>query len=251
MKNVTLIAVESVFALLNILLYSSLSIASEQAQSVQVALLFIFVLVSFKMKFGKVAHWLSVTLFLIALFSIVFVVPWPIPNVAVTVAFGFYLAKRRHQMFEMLPQFCSQKEILIALLAAVVSISGVLLWYYLLKDPGDRPSFVLHYSLLIRILIIVVFAILNAYAEEFIYRGLVFDALSKKIRRMEFVNFLQAIAFGILHFRGIPSGVVGCFLAFIFAYLMGWLRIRSRGLFIPWLAHAITDAGIAILVITN
>jgi hypothetical protein len=54
-------------------------------------------------------------------------------------------------------------------------------------------------------------------------------------------NFAQAFFFGIWHYHGIPSGVSGVCLAFVYGVLMGYLQDCGSGLFLPILAHTIAD----------
>ncbi len=92
------------------------------------------------------------------------------------------------------------------------------------------------------------YAMLNAAVEEVIWRGVAMQALESAVGRGALACLLQAIAFGVWHYRGFPSGVVGSALAGIFALMMGILRMRGRGLLAPWLAHVLADTTIFVLV---
>jgi len=92
----------------------------------------------------------------------------------------------------------------------------------------------------------VVFAVLNALAEEFVYRGIVLQALLPAGSGAAIV--LGAIAFGSIHLGGIPSGWWGVAMASAYGGALGWLRIRSHGLAAPVIVHIAADVVIAHLV---
>ena len=56
-------------------------------------------------------------------------------------------------------------------------------------------------------------------------------------------NLAQAAVFGILHYYGIPSGLAGVGLTFIYGWIMGLLmnHVGGGGLFLPIAAHTIAD----------
>ena len=95
---------------------------------------------------------------------------------------------------------------------------------------------------------VLAFAMLNAAFEEVIWRGVIMQSLESAFGRGALVCVLQAVGFGVWHFRGFPSGYLGSALATIFALMMGVLRMRGRGMLAPWLAHVCADTTIFILV---
>jgi hypothetical protein len=56
-------------------------------------------------------------------------------------------------------------------------------------------------------------------------------------------NLAQATIFGIWHYHGIPSGIPGIVLTFLYGWLMGVLMVEvgNGGLCLPIVAHAIAD----------
>ena len=52
---------------------------------------------------------------------------------------------------------------------------------------------------------------------------------------------LQAVLFGLLHYRGVPSGPVGVVMAGGWGFLLGWLRRHTGGLVTPLAAHVAAD----------
>ena len=59
---------------------------------------------------------------------------------------------------------------------------------------------------------------------------------------------VQATCFGIWHYRGFPSGWMGMGLAAVFAGMMGVLRMSSRGMLAPFVAHALADLTIFAMI---
>jgi membrane protease YdiL (CAAX protease family) len=92
------------------------------------------------------------------------------------------------------------------------------------------------------------FAVLNAAFEELIWRGVLMYAVESAVGPGYRAWLLQGIGFGIWHFQGFPRGWVGVGLAAIFALMMGALRIRSKGMLAPFIAHVFADVTIFSLV---
>jgi membrane protease YdiL (CAAX protease family) len=96
-----------------------------------------------------------------------------------------------------------------------------------------------------------VFSIVNATAEELMFRGAFLSALTSAGVRPSVALFVQAVYFGLFHYRGVPSGGSGVVLAFVFAVVLGYLKTYSRGLLAPCVAHALTDVSIGLLVLAD
>ena len=59
---------------------------------------------------------------------------------------------------------------------------------------------------------------------------------------------IQALAFGMLHYKGFPFGLSGSVLAVLFALMMGFLRIKTGRLFYPWIAHFTANVMMGLLL---
>jgi membrane protease YdiL (CAAX protease family) len=94
------------------------------------------------------------------------------------------------------------------------------------------------------------FSMLNAMIEEGAYRGVIQHGLEATIGLGIAALVLQAAAFGALHLNGFPRGWVGVGLAAIYGLMMGTVRRRSDGMLAPWIAHVLTDAVIAAIILT-
>lgn len=142
-------------------------------------------------------------------------------------------------------------EVAIAAVFAVAAVAALLIWTALarpdLADLQARLPTGLSLPLLVGTGL--TFAVLNAIAEEALFRGILQDALASALRSTPLALTLQAVAFGLAHFQGFPRGWSGVALATLYGAMMGGLRLRTGGILLPILAHVVADATIfAILV---
>ena len=127
---------------------------------------------------------------------------------------------------------------------AVVVISSVALavWYLLTSpDLEIYSEFFPQIEFWKLISLGVLFSVTNALVEEAVYRGILWDGLGKLISDIKIVIILQAIVFAVAHLWGIPNGIIGMFLAFIYGIFLGTIRYLSRGLLMPILTHIAAD----------
>jgi len=89
----------------------------------------------------------------------------------------------------------------------------------------------------------VVFTLVNATLEEFVFSGVLFDALQSQ-RGNRVTLAATALLFGLGHLHGYPPGVLGACLAALFGLAMGGLRLWTSGLALPIIAHMAADATI-------
>jgi len=86
-------------------------------------------------------------------------------------------------------------------------------------------------------------AALNAFTEEITYKASFLSVLESPVGKRQAV-YMVAAYFGLMHFYGIPYGVIGVLLA----AFMGWLLAKSmqetRGLFWAWFIHFLQDVWI-------
>jgi Type II CAAX prenyl endopeptidase Rce1-like len=66
---------------------------------------------------------------------------------------------------------------------------------------------------------------------------------NNKIHRNVVTNVAQAAVFGMWHYHGIPSGMTGVALTFVYGWIMGVLKeqLGGGGLLLPVLAHTVAD----------
>jgi CAAX protease family protein len=92
------------------------------------------------------------------------------------------------------------------------------------------------------------FAAANAAAEEVFFRGAFMAGLTE-VAGLAIALAIQAASFGLLHLAGFPSGWVGVALAAAYGTMLGLLRIQSRGLMAPWVAHSLADLAIISVIV--
>lgn len=87
---------------------------------------------------------------------------------------------------------------------------------------------------------LVLFAALNAFAEESIFRlALVLPWLGKLPTPS--ICLYSALLFGLPHFAGMPDGLLGASLAGLMGYVLCRSLIETRGLFWAWFIHMLQD----------
>jgi len=132
-----------------------------------------------------------------------------------------------------------------AAIVAVGSAVSLLLWLKLARpDVKWAAGLIPMWSPARLVLLGVGFALFNAALEEMIWRGVVFDALERTRLPTVPVVLIQAVSFGVAHLHGFPSGSVGILLASVYGAILGVLRAQTRGLLVPFVAHAFTDFSI-------
>jgi membrane protease YdiL (CAAX protease family) len=95
-----------------------------------------------------------------------------------------------------------------------------------------------------------VFALVNAFSEEVVYRGIVQESLTRSMSNLWIVIVLQASAFAAVHAPvGFPNGLLGYLMTFSYAATLGYLRVRTAGLLAPYIAHVLADLCIGYFLI--
>ncbi|KAL7544144.1 hypothetical protein ACHAWF_007533 [Thalassiosira exigua] len=86
-------------------------------------------------------------------------------------------------------------------------------------------------------------AFVNAVCEEISFRWFWKAEFAAYLPGRHRANLAQAAVFGILHYYGIPSGLAGVGLTFVYGFIMGVLmdEVGGGGLFLPIFAHTIAD----------
>jgi membrane protease YdiL (CAAX protease family) len=125
-------------------------------------------------------------------------------------------------------------------LTIVVSIAALLLWVAVLRPPLVDNVRLPPAPLWLIAAGAVGWSMLNAVGEECVFRGMLLDALRTSMSSTTAV-VVQAMAFGLIHFRGFPSGWVGVALAAVYGLMLGALRLRAGGMLAPVLTHVFAD----------
>ncbi len=238
-------------SLIAILIYGAGSILPDSMKWIQLPLLFVAGLFTFKQSFKSGV--LGFSTFAICLLCQwpLFRNSWPAPSLLVGATVGLVLWLKKDRLLKNQFQQMNRKNLILSVLLGLLSAFGVLLWYWLDRPTSDEIIFRIP-SLPLFVLIpgVIFISALNAFAEELIFRGLAFDALAKDPKHERTANIGQAFAFGLFHFKGFPFGFAGSILAFVFGYLMGLLRLKSKGLLLPWIAHFTADLLIMVILLS-
>jgi membrane protease YdiL (CAAX protease family) len=95
---------------------------------------------------------------------------------------------------------------------------------------------------------ILLFALLNAFGEELVYRAAPLSQLWSVVGARQAI-WLTAVWFGLGHYYGgIPSGGVGALLSGGIALLYGKAMVETRGILLPTLMHLLTDVAIYVFL---
>jgi hypothetical protein len=91
--------------------------------------------------------------------------------------------------------------------------------------------------------VILLCAALNAFNEEMTYKASFLSVLESAVGRNHSL-LLMAAYFGILHFYGVPYGIIGVILAAFMGWILGKSMLETRGLFWAWFIHFWQDVWI-------
>ncbi|AKV01068.1 hypothetical protein AKJ09_07731 [Labilithrix luteola] len=135
--------------------------------------------------------------------------------------------------------------------AVVVSAVALLVWFQVARPDyrSLRGTLLLEMPMPLLCLCVLSFAMINAAAEEFLYRGALMSALDETLGTGVASIVIQAAAFGLLHLDGFPRGPVGVALATIYGLMMGVVRRRADGMLAPCIAHVATDVAIGAILL--
>ena len=120
---------------------------------------------------------------------------------------------------------------------AIVFALGMFV-YLMLSSAPSLDAFIQALPLIPAALLI---AVINSFNEEFTLRAApiseMFSALGKRQGLM-----ITTFFFGIGHFYGVPSGILGVLLASFLGWFLGKSMLETKGFFWAWLIHFIQDA---------
>lgn len=140
----------------------------------------------------------------------------------------------------------------LVLLVAVSSAAALVAWVLVAQPDLQRAmAMIPEAPLVLLVLGAVGFAIVNATLEELAFRGILQSSLAEATGSMPLAIVFQAVAFGLAHLHGVPNGWLGVAMAGTWALVLGWVRVRSRGLVTPILGHVVADLVIFALLSTG
>ena len=120
-------------------------------------------------------------------------------------------------------------------LSVLISIvTGVFMYFQLKNHMVD-------YSILKpAILWILLFSLTNSFAEEMIFRLGIVSPLSGLLSPIH-ICFISAILFGLPHFAGMPSGIIGATMAGVLGFVLTKSMLETSGFFWAWFIHFLQD----------
>jgi len=136
--------------------------------------------------------------------------------------------------------------IAIGIAACVAAFVALLVWARFAPDLGEGPAIVRRFSAHFPSWTILVFgptlfALVNAFSEEAVYRGLSQAAIGEVLGPWTALVF-QATLYAAAHFiTGFPNGYAGYAMTFFYGSALGYMRLRTGGLRAPYITHVAAD----------
>ncbi|PJZ25874.1 CPBP family intramembrane metalloprotease [Leptospira hartskeerlii] len=244
---------ESLLILLSVSVFSTAVFEEVRALFVVPILLLLFLLIGFQFKWKSLLY-LNIPLFILSFINIFPYAKNLWPGTLIVALVFYFLAFSKIRKAGLLRWWIKgevSKQVLGLSVLFVLSASiALFLWFYLLDpDISDIKENFPKGDIPVLIASGIGFAILNAIAEEFLFRGILFEALLTARLSLYWAFVFQAFSFGILHLNGFPRGWVGVGLAAIYGLMTGLIRILSKGIYYPVLVHFFADITIAGIVL--
>jgi len=86
----------------------------------------------------------------------------------------------------------------------------------------------------------VLIAVINAFNEEFTLRAAPLSRLWFTLGKQQAL-MITTVFFGLGHFYGVPSGILGVLLSGFLGWFLGKSMLETKGFFWAWLIHFIPD----------
>jgi membrane protease YdiL (CAAX protease family) len=118
-----------------------------------------------------------------------------------------------------------------------VIFTSVTLIYLTLSNP---PSLNTLEAALPLIPIAIIIAAINAFNEEFTLRAAPLSELQNSVGKHQGL-MITTLFFGLGHFYGVPSGVLGVLLASFLGWFLGKSMLETKGFTWAWLIHFLPD----------
>jgi membrane protease YdiL (CAAX protease family) len=140
-------------------------------------------------------------------------------------------------------------------LVSIGSVCALISWAFWTNNLGAGTEFMKFsefYSLPIVVLFFIpLFAIVNAFQEEFIYRGILQSGLEKIFYKNYILAiFLSSTAFAAAHVSyGFPNGKIGYVMTLVYGIFLGIMRIKTQGILLPYVVHVVADLTIGYVLL--
>jgi len=104
-----------------------------------------------------------------------------------------------------------------------------------------HPSLTVFLQALPLIPVALLIAAINAFNEEFTLRAAPLTELGPVVGKQQALG-ITSVFFGLGHFYGIPSGILGVLLSSFLGLFLGKSMFETKGFFLAWLIHFLPDA---------
>lgn len=142
-----------------------------------------------------------------------------------------------------------RRSALVCLGVLLVTVAGLAIWYTLADPSYNRLRAALPRNVLLLWGAGLGFALVTAFTEELMYRGVLMAGLDAALGPGARALVLQGAVFGGAHFIGVPTGPVGALLAGAYGVMQGHVRRMTGGLLAPFLLHVAADLTIFFLIV--
>lgn len=88
--------------------------------------------------------------------------------------------------------------------------------------------------------VVLIISLTNSFSEEAIYRFAINGNLMNMAPKIT-ILILSGILFGIPHYVGFPSGIIGVIMSAVLGYILSKATYETQGLGIAWMIHFIQD----------
>jgi hypothetical protein len=120
---------------------------------------------------------------------------------------------------------------------AVVFASATFV-YLMLSATPSLDTFIRALPLIPAALLI---AVINSFNEEFTLRAAPISELLSAVGKKQAL-MMTTVLFGLGHFYGVPSGLLGVLLSSFLGWFLGKSMLETKGFFWAWLIHFLPDA---------
>lgn len=87
---------------------------------------------------------------------------------------------------------------------------------------------------------VLLFSLTNSFAEEMIFRFAIIAGLYNHYPKLT-ILIISAILFGLPHYFGNPSGIIGVIMSGVLGYILCKATIETKGISIAWTIHFVQD----------
>lgn len=122
-----------------------------------------------------------------------------------------------------------------------ITLGTAIFMFFQLKKAGVNYRY-----LLFSLLWAIPFSIANAFSEEAIFRIGIISPLYG-VLSIPIILLISGVIFGIPHYFGTPSGVIGVLMAGFLGWLLAMSLVETQGIFLAWAIHFVQD----VVIITS